>query len=199
MAKAASRKPARKKGASRKTSPKGGGVPGVLLLVLGLLLGLLGAFGWHLWQLRQEKPADAVAGSGKESAPDRHAAGNRGKDKKAGKPAEDESRFEFYTLLPNQEVMPGKKSAATRPAARPSQETSYLLQAGSFKSQDEADKRRATLLLLGLPVNVVKAGEKSGGNWFRVVVGPFKTREEADTARANLKGSGVEAILVKKG
>jgi cell division protein FtsN len=70
-------------------------------------------------------------------------------------------RFDFYTLLPSQtidvDVDPGEIAKT-----RTSQSTVfYLLQAGSFKQREDADRRRAELLLLGRPTETMAAGSGS--------------------------------------
>lgn len=186
---------ARKKGASRnsRTAPRKG-VPGWLWLVLGLAMGLFAAFLWHLWELREEaraqKPAAAI--SSPDPTADSPPAGTAPAQPVAGEP-----RFEFYTLLPSQEVMPGSKPAPAQQVAK-SAGHPYLLQAGSFKSEAEADKRRATILMLGMPVKVVKVPVKPGEAWYRVVVGPFAGQDAATTARASLKANGVDSLAIKK-
>lgn len=196
---AAAKKPARRKGASRNPpARKGKGAPGALWLVLGLLAGLFVAFLWHLWELRKEpaRPVTTASADARPPAAGADAGANPpgATDGKAAEP-----RFEFYTLLPNQEVMPGSKPAPAQPAARDTDGPFFLLQAGSFKSEAEADKRRAAILMLGLPVKVVKVPVKPGETWFRVMVGPFKGKDAATSARASLKGSGVDAMVVKQG
>lgn len=188
---------AKKKGASRNTRASSGrkGVPGWLWLMLGLAFGIFVAFLWHLWELRQApgKPRAEVAAP---AAQKEESAGEQAKKEK------EETRFEFYTLLPNQEVTPGKPKPATPPqpaAGEKAGQAQYLLQAGSFKSEAEADKRRAGILMLGMPVKIVKVAGKAGETWYRVVVGPFNGKAAAQSARDNLHGNGVDALLIKQG
>lgn len=207
MARAAAKKPAaRKRGASR-NPPKGQrkSAPGVLWLVLGLLAGLFVALLWHLWELRKDHPRTVTAAVAPETATTTATGSDAGTGNTAATSKTQEPRFEFYTLLPKQEAMPGSPPPlppATPPATATPKEASagpgYLLQAGSFKSEEEADKRRAAILMLGLPVRVTKAAT-AGETWFRVMVGPFKGKTEATGARASLKANGVEALVVKQG
>ncbi|MGH8493677.1 MAG: SPOR domain-containing protein [Moraxellaceae bacterium] len=204
MAKAPARKSAPRKGASRNNKPaarkSSGGVPGWLWLLLGLAFGLFGAFLWHLWDLRQEGKKPETAGIA-EIAP-----ATPEKEKPlANTPASaangkgEEPRFDFYTLLPNQEVMAGKKPDVPTAAnsGTPAPASGYILQAGSFKNEAEADKRRANILMLGMPVKVQKVpGDPS---WYRVQVGPFADKKAAQDARNTLKASGVEALPPKRG
>ncbi len=198
---AAKKKPA---GASRNRTPSRQGPPGWLWLTAGLMIGLFAAFLWYLWDRRA--PEVIVA------EPEiRTPATTSGKPAPANAPASaangpgEEPRFDFYTLLPNQEVLPNKKTADAASAAAtrvtPAEEgdrTSYVLQAGSFRSEKEADRRRAQVLLLGLPVKTLKVTVKPGDDWFRVVVGPFKGKEAAEAARASLRANGVDALTLKQ-
>lgn len=74
----------------------------------------------------------------------------------------------------------------------------YTLQAGSFKSSAEADRRKAAIVLSGLPVRVQKVTVKAGEDWYRVVVGPFAGKEKATQARQNLQSDGVDSLMVKQ-
>lgn len=123
------------------------------------------------------------------------------------------TKFDFYTLLPEQEVIEpnerptpppakiekGQKPAAPAPVvaneAAPGEV--FILQAGSFRSSAEADRRRAQVQALGLPSRQesVSAG---GDTWYRVLVGPFPTRDAVAQARDKLAGQSIDTILVRK-
>ena len=75
---------------------------------------------------------------------------------------------------------------------------SYFLQAGSFKSESEADRRRASIILLGLPVKTQMV-VKDDQNWYRVIVGPMDSKDSLDSARSSLQGSGIATVVAKKG
>lgn len=206
-------KPVRKKpqGASRKPVPKKttgrSGAPGWLLLAAGLMIGLFVAFLMYLWDQRAEPAAlkanaDSPAASASATSPKSPA--NTAPSAADG-PGE-EPRFDFYTLLPNQEVLPNKRTteAASQATAQvtPAEQgdrTPYVLQAGSFRSEKEADRRRAEVLLLGLPVKTLKVTVKPGDDWYRVVIGPFKGKEAATAARASLRANGVDSLMLKQG
>jgi len=203
-------KPARKKpqGASRKPAPQkpGRGAPAWLWLTAGLTIGLFVAFLMYLWDRRSEPVSTSAAASNTAAiaTPDTESPANTGPNPADG-PGE-EPRFDFYTLLPNQEVLPSKKTteAASQAATRvkPSEQgdrTPYVLQAGSFRSEKEADRRRAQVLLLGLPVRTLKVTVKPGDDWYRVVVGPFKGKEATQAARGSLRANGVDTLVLKQG
>ena len=247
--------------APKTTTPSGnstpqGGLPSWLLVGFGVSVGAViasGLFMWQPWRPVQPKtePTATV-----QTTPDTPNAN------KAGEP-----KFDFYDLLPNQEVTTTQAPppATTTPApknkvdaakietktdkpkdknldqdriavekAKQEQENAkakaeaekqqtlakqkaeaekakkalegekakdtvrYTLQAGSFKNKADADRRRATAALSGLPVKVQKVTVKEGEEWYRVVVGPFTGKENAKDARQTLQGEGIDSLMIKQ-
>lgn len=74
----------------------------------------------------------------------------------------------------------------------------YTLQAGSFKNAKQADQRRASISMSGLPVKVLKVTVKPGEDWYRVVVGPFTGKDKTTEARQALSGDGIDSLMVKQ-
>lgn len=72
----------------------------------------------------------------------------------------------------------------------------YYLQAGSFRSQPDAEKMRAKLLLNGLDA-FVKPGEAKGQTLHRVRVGPFYEKDRLDHARSSLKKRGISYMVLR--
>lgn len=127
---------------------------------------------------------------------------------KPATPAAEEERFEFYTLLPNQDVLPSTQSVESAQDPRTALKTApkpakpepdkaalprFLLQAGAFRAEAEADRRRAELLLLGLPARV----QASTDGWFRVMVGPLQGEAARDRAQGLLKANNIASLSVK--
>lgn len=205
----------KKRGAQPRGSSGGGGKRWPFF-VGGLLLGLLLAGGVYLLKIlptamelreraKQEAAACAEDGKERKSA----AARDAGQEKPAGEPV----KFQFYTMLPQQEVvapvagdkttvatpppLPAADKPADKPAAKPAADAArYLLQAGSFRTRQEADRRRAELVLSGLNVSVqdVKAGND---NWFRVMVGPFGSEPDMQKARQQLASMKVDTLPIR--
>ena len=123
-------------------------------------------------------------------------AGNALTEEPAPKP-----RFDFYTLLPEQtidvELEPGEiqRPRADVPSANSEQ---YLLQAGSFRQREDADRRRAELLLLGLEPRVEEA-RGDNGRWYRVYLGPYDSRAKMAKARSLTAGQDIDTLLLKRG
>jgi len=93
--------------------------------------------------------------------------------------ARQEPKFNFYTILPELEVL--IPDSETRPPENKSKPgitreitsgKQYILQAGSFRKQDDADKLKASLALLGFEASVQHV-TINHEDWHRVRLGPY--------------------------
>lgn len=75
--------------------------------------------------------------------------------------------------------------------------SSYVLQAGAFRDQDDAEGMRAKLALIGYEARVIEA-EVDGGPMYRVRVGPYADLATMNDVRARLAQSGIEASVVRR-
>lgn len=73
----------------------------------------------------------------------------------------------------------------------------YYLQAGSFGTRDEAERARASLLLLGLDAFVVTRVDGEGRRGHRVRVGPFVDAARFAEARERLHRGNVPYDIVR--
>ena len=73
---------------------------------------------------------------------------------------------------------------------------SYFIQAGAFRTPEDAEQQRAKLLLMGFQAKVTER-EQSGRTVYRVRLGPFDKKDEADKAKEKLDGNSVETALVR--
>jgi cell division protein FtsN len=85
---------------------------------------------------------------------------------------------------------------ATARSAAPTDPFIYFVQAGAFRTAEDAEAQRAKLSLMGIESKVSER-EQSGRDVFRVRVGPFEKKEEADRQKEKLDASGVETALVR--
>jgi cell division protein FtsN len=97
-------------------------------------------------------------------------------------------------------VPPSSELVATVPDASPG---SYVLQIGSYKSQDEADASWKTYqakhpMLGGYESDVKKADLGDKGVWYRLRVGSFATKDAASTLCDKLKVDGGDCLLAKR-
>ncbi len=81
-------------------------------------------------------------------------------------------------------------------AAAP-QQPNYILQVRSYTDPDQADARRAEIILNGLSADVVKSSE-NGKTWYRVISGPYDTQDAALAAQQTLQHSGIDSIVIKR-
>lgn len=122
-----------------------------------------------------------------------------------------EPTFDFYTLLPEMEVVvenknQGKQPVVTSPTEQTQQpETpaqkppaeSYMIQVGSFKKMADADGFRAKLALLGIESKVQTVTIDDTDTWHRVQIGPIAGRDQADKLQRQLRENDIDSLLLK--
>jgi len=129
-------------------------------------------------------------------------------DTTIGKPPVDRSNdivdnlpIEFYKLLPSrEEQIPAhvisqqvRENSLDKPMDKPGR---YRLQAGSFQKLEDADRRRASILILGLSTHIEKVSH-GGKTWHRVMLGPFDSLKELEIARRRMHDNKIETIVLK--
>jgi len=109
--------------------------------------------------------------------------------------------IEFYKLLPNrEEQVPDhlinqqiREHSPEKPMDKPGR---YRLQAGSFQKMADADRRRASILLLGLETHI-QTVTHGGATWHRVMLGPFESLKHLEVARHRLTENRIKTIVLK--
>ncbi len=71
----------------------------------------------------------------------------------------------------------------------------YFVQAGAFRTEDDAQAQRGRLQLMGIETKVTER-EQAGRTVFRVRVGPLQQKSDANAMKERLEGSGVESQVV---
>jgi cell division protein FtsN len=72
----------------------------------------------------------------------------------------------------------------------------YFVQAGAFRTPEDAEAQRAKLSLMGIEAKVTER-EQAGRQVYRVRVGPFEKKEDADRQKEKLEAGGFETALVR--
>ena len=72
----------------------------------------------------------------------------------------------------------------------------YFVQAGAFRTPEDAEAQRAKLAMMGWEARVTER-EQSGRTVYRVRVGPFGKRDDAEQIKDKFDGAGVESALVR--
>jgi cell division protein FtsN len=194
------------KARSRTQATRGAGerqVPFWIWLLVGIGLGLA------LAAVALYKDWVPALRSGVGPQPNPQAAAARGSDAgvaaEPAKPAETKPKYDFYSVLPEMEVVIPESeitAEAAQPPPAPDAHAStaparLFLQAGSFRSQPDAEQMKARLALLGQRAAVVSV-TVNGATWHRVRVGPFGSARELDESRRALAESGVSAIALRE-
>jgi cell division protein FtsN len=111
----------------------------------------------------------------------------------------DETRFDFYDILPRFEVVvPEVETAATpsAPARTVDEPGSYILQAGSFTSLADADRLQASLALLGVESRIQRV-TIDDDIFHRVRVGPIRDLDQLNRIRAQMRSARLEPLVMK--
>ncbi len=72
----------------------------------------------------------------------------------------------------------------------------YYVQAGAFRTTEDAESQRAKLSLMGIEAKVTER-EQAGRTVFRVRAGPFDKKDDADRLKEKLDGNNLESALVR--
>ena len=72
-----------------------------------------------------------------------------------------------------------------------------MLQAGSFRDLAQADRLKAELTLMDMPVKIQTVSIDGGSKWHRVRVGPFTNLQALNAARAELQSNGLKVMVLK--
>lgn len=103
--------------------------------------------------------------------------------------------FRFYDMLPDSEVVPPEVEEY---APGPGQQTfDYLVQTGSFRRQEDAERQRAEIAFQGLRAKVKRIDLDTGSTWYRVNVGPFTSRSQMNAAIDKLVKLNIQPLVRK--
>lgn len=172
-------------------------LPGWLWLFTGLLLG--GFIVGLIWLKGQSTDTDAQWVG---AEPDRPP---QGKSQPAARPEvpPPEPRFDFYNMLPEMEVVvPDEElepAAIAEPIPAASRPATYLIQVGSFRRNEDADRLKAQLALLGFEAKVERARINAQDTRFRVRSGPYRDTQAVNKARQRLVEKGFSGIVIRIG
>lgn len=177
----------------------GNGMPGWVWMTFGLAIGLAVAVAIHV-KHRDDGPTTAPVAVVPPPAPAPPAEPASQQAPEVIVPASDENRFEFYELLPQFEVVVPETEVRARPDTRaaPPVEApgSYVLQAGSFRRHEDADRMKASLALRGIESNIQRV-QIDQDTFHRVRIGPIADLDELNRVRGSLREARIEAMLIR--
>jgi hypothetical protein len=117
----------------------------------------------------------------------------------SGKPAE---KYDFYEMLPNFEVVVPEKDKDVKrdlpAAAKIERPGVYVLQAGTYRKESDADRVRAQLALQGIDAKVQRVAVDADV-WHRVRIGPISNLDQLNKLRRQLQAADVDALVIRVG
>ncbi len=180
---------------NRRKESSGGkhAIPAWMWLFTGILIGL--GLAWYLFAkgyipaARSGQPLAGETSSRQRSEP-AIANGISSADAEQDKP-----HYDFFTVLPEMKVVvPGQKIG--QEMATETDTGTYLLQAGSFREEGDAEKLKARLALIGIVARIQTVNVKQA-TWHRVRIGPVTGARKADELRNQLADNGIDSLVMK--
>ena len=117
-------------------------------------------------------------------------------------PGRTAEKYDFYQMLPNFEVVVPEKDKDVKrdqpAAAKIERPGVYVLQAGSYRNEADADRVRAQLALQGVDARVQRVAVDADV-WHRVRIGPITNLEELNKVRRQLRAAEVDALVIRVG
>lgn len=109
--------------------------------------------------------------------------------------------YDFYDMLPHFEVVVPEKERDVRPdvpTANIQRPGVYVLQAGSYRSEPEANRVAKQLSLEGIDAKVQRVAVDTDV-WYRVRIGPIEKLDELNRMRHKLAAADVDTIVIRVG
>lgn len=134
--------------------------------------------------------------------PDPHPARDAGGDHGEAGAGKGSQKYDFYQMLPNFEVVVPEKDKEVKrdqPAGAPIERPGvYVLQAGSYRNEADAERVRQQLALQGVQAKVQRVAIDADV-WHRVRIGPITNLAELNKVRKQLRAAEVDALVIRVG
>lgn len=143
----------------------------------------------------------SAGGQGAEEAPLRPEPRPAAHPTDAAEPEEQTAKYDFYEMLPQFEVIVPEKEQDVRrdvPTAKIERPGVYVLQAGSYRRVEDADRVRAQLERQGIEALVQRVAVDADV-WHRVRIGPVSDLGELNRLRAQLHAAELDALVIRVG
>jgi cell division protein FtsN len=117
-------------------------------------------------------------------------------DPKSSDPLGDLAKAKVADPKPVEAKTSESKTTEFKPAVVGGDPFIYFVQAGAFRTNDEAETQRAKLGLLGLDAKVSER-DQGGRTVYRVRVGPLETKADAERVRVKLETAHLDSAMVR--
>ena len=98
--------------------------------------------------------------------------------------------YDFFGILTNMKI--------DVPDYEKPEEVSYILQAGSFRTQIRAESLQERLKKLDLESEVQQVEVNDGSVWYRVRLGPYNKLSRVNNVKISLRKQGIESVVLKR-
>lgn len=187
----------------RRRSTRKQGISPLISMLFGLAVGLSVAVAVYVKDRRPDPAIDQPEPASLQNALDDNNERPGTAAGAAAAPAEDNAakRFTFYDILPNFEMVTPDEEPETEADNTPQaivEPGVYVLQAGSFSTHNDADRRRAELALHGIESHIqrVKVNDR---NYHRVYIGPTEDLDELNMLRSRLRAAQIDVLRIRLG
>ena len=194
MAQRKKRRPSKRRSSSRRKQEE---YPGWVWMVFGLAIGLSVAVAVYMKDRGDDVPLATTQPASMRSSIDNNGEAPAPIPAPVEEPKE--RRFTFYDILPNYEVTTPEQEAAVEKDVAPKaieEPGVYVLQAGSFSTSNDADRRRAELALHGIESHIqrVKVNDR---DYHRVYIGPTDDLDELNMLRSRLRVAKIDVLRIR--
>tara|TARA_R110000782_G_scaffold20391_10_gene55037 strand:+ start:78 stop:659 length:582 start_codon:yes stop_codon:yes gene_type:complete len=174
--------------------------PGWVWMVFGLAIGLSVAFAVYV---NDREPTTQVATAAKQPASLQDSIDHNREEPATDVPAPEsvEDRFDFYKMLPAFEMIIESDKPAVDRDVEPKaidEPGVYMLQAGSFSTHNDADRRKAELALHGIESRVQRA-RVNNRDYYRVYIGPIDDLGKLNVTRSRLRAAQIDVMRIRLG
>jgi len=192
---------------------------GLGMLAAGVVIGSLGTV---LWQGLRSNDSDVGSGIRQMIETSRQQAEVEEEVQPTPQvaPEPQSTNYDFFTVLPEIEVVvtdddegavqpqppiPAPQSEDASEGNKPEVSeakiepvaSAYMLQAGSYNRQADAERQKANLALMGLTSAIQKVTIEGRGDFYRVRLGPFSNHGQMVDIDERLKQEGIKAMRLK--
>ena len=215
-----------KRRSQSRSSGGGPGVQGPGILLTGIVIGSLGTIIWQGTQTPDDGIGAGLRQMMEQSRERGDEPGEAADSVPVEQPQQQQTSYDFFTVLPEIEVVvpstPEEEQPAQDTPAGDDGETpetaaaeknsgtdvkvedksvqatsAYMLQAGSYRSEADAEKMKAQLALIGHGSTVQKVSIQGQGDFYRVRLGPFVSHEDMVKADQRLSANGIKSLRLK--
>lgn len=183
-----------KKKKSKKSSASSKGLPAWFWLFTGIVSGLFIASLIYLSSLSFQRTENGQTSHKENTKGLSEQIKEQAERMREGKEVLKKPTFEFYKRLPELTIdTPTIPEASTKTSG----DKSYILQAGSFRSYQDADSLKVQLIMQGFDVQISSVKDSKGKDWHRVQVGPYNTQHKLSKAQDALASRNIPSVLME--